>query len=39
MFEAIRGNGYQGDIAIDDVEVTSGCPAPSKLLFGNEARI
>lgn len=27
MFEGIRGNGYQGDIAVDDISVdlTSGC--------------
>lgn len=27
MFEGIRGNGYQGDIAVDDilVDLTSGC--------------
>ena len=27
MFEGIRGNGYRGDIAVDDISVdlTSGC--------------
>lgn len=28
VIEAIRGNNYQGDIAIDDVSVTANCPAP-----------
>ena len=32
VFEAVRGNGYQGDIAIDDVSVTATCPAPCKYL-------
>ena len=30
VIEALRGNGYEGDIAIDDVSVTSTCPAPRK---------
>lgn len=33
VIEAIRGNGYQGDIAIDDITVTSTCPAPCKCNF------
>ena len=27
MIEAIRGDGYEGDIAIDDVSFTNGCIA------------
>lgn len=31
VFEALRGNGYQGDIALDDITITNGaCPPPSK---------
>eukprot|EP00795_Rhopilema_esculentum_P012712 gene12712-3431_t len=33
VFEAVRGNGYQGDIAIDDVSVTPTCPAPLECTF------
>lgn len=31
MFEGVVGNGYQGDIAIDDIAVKSGaCSSPGK---------
>ena len=36
VFEAIRGSGYAGDIAIDDVTFVStdqGCPGERKLLI------
>ncbi|XP_047128245.1 MAM and LDL-receptor class A domain-containing protein 1 isoform X1 [Hydra vulgaris] len=33
VFEAIRGKGYSGDIAIDDVTVSSTCPAPVECTF------
>ena len=34
MIEGVVGNGYQGDIAIDDLSMTPGCiPANRKLLF------
>ena len=32
VFEGVVGNGYQGDIAIDDISMTQGnCPLPGKL--------
>eukprot|EP00794_Sanderia_malayensis_P017044 gene17044-18759_t len=33
VFEAIRGNGYLGDIAIDDVSVSATCPAALECTF------
>ena len=33
VFEALKGNGYQGDIALDDITITNGaCPPPGKYL-------
>ena len=34
MFEALKGRGYAGDIALDDITITNGaCPPPGKILY------
>ena len=33
VIEAIRGNGFAGDIAIDDISVTDNCQGPCKLIL------
>ena len=36
VFEGIRGKGYQGDIALDDIKITSGfCPPMKECAFEN----
>ena len=35
VFEGVIGNGYQGDIAIDDISVMNGkCSSPGKFHIG-----
>ena len=35
MFEGIIGNGIAGDMAIDDVQLTTNCPSPGKSPINN----
>lgn len=36
LFEGIKGQSYQGDIAIDDISITDGvCPNPGDCSFEN----
>ena len=30
VFEGVRGNGYAGDIALDDLTFSTSCPKPGK---------
>ena len=37
VFEAVVGNGYLSDIAIDDVKMSASCPPPGEFRVYNHA--